>query len=142
MSFKDCVNTKDCEKMKTDIDDVKDSISGITDDVEIITDTTIPAIEDDIATINETTIPAIQDDISGLDDRVTTLENTPVVSDWKLFASKDWSTLSDENGKLTQDILMILCFSTNITSNDYTYNIELPIIICKGYKFDDTGFIV
>lgn len=55
MSFKDCVNTKDCEKMKTDIDDVKDSISGIT----------------------ETTIPDIQDDISDLDDRVTTLENTP-----------------------------------------------------------------
>lgn len=132
MSFKDCVNTKDCEKMQTDIEDVKDSISGISDDVEIINETTIPAIEDDIATINETTIPAIQDDISSLDDRVTTLENASGGGDWILFENNDWSSLVDSDGNLKQDVLINISFYDIYSTDTTSYLTYISFIIPKG----------
>lgn len=118
--------------MKTDIEDVKDSISGITDDVETINDTTIPAIEDDIATINETTIPAIEDDISSLDDRVTTLENASGGGDWILFENNDWSSLVDNDGILKQDVLIKIIFYDTYSTDTTSYLTNLNFVMQKG----------
>ncbi len=143
MAFKDCVNTKDCAKMQADIDDVKDSISGITDNVETISETTIPAIEDEIATITETTIPDIQDDISDLDDRVEALENSGGSDkNWTIFTGTDWSEFSTD-GLTNQDILLeFFVFPHLLDSNNHTINCKMAHfyqLIPKGSGFSNSS---
>ena len=129
MSFKDCVNTKDCEKMQTDIDDVKNSISGISDDVD---------------TINETTIPAIEDEIAGLDDRVTNIENeSDDMKDWELYTGTDWSQFSTD-GKANQEIILKITATANVItpySTTYTTPISEYRKIRKGDLFSQTGIV-
>ena len=126
--------------MQTDIDDVKSSISGISDDVETISETTIPAIEDEIATITETTIPEIQDDVSDLDDRVTTLEGKG--NEWILFNGNDWSQFSDENGNANQELMLVFNLRPEFTIDGTVYPcgyFTLNMIICKGTRFNSRG---
>lgn len=91
-----------------------------------------------------TEIPQIQEDITDLDDRVTTLENTPVVSNWKCYNDTDWSALSDENGNAKQDLLIVIKLGVQFTPAPTAYFSNMfiiPILICKGCKFNERGYI-
>ena len=111
--------------MQTDIDDVKDSISGMIDDVETITETTIPAIEDEIAS---------------LDDRVSTLEDDSM-KDWELYDGTDWTQFSTD-GKANQELILRIVTTPYWTvSSSSNHNMKvtgIEVHLKKGDKFSNT----
>ena len=124
----------------SEIPDINSNISDINDAIDTINNTTIPDLQTDI----EDEIQLINDGISGLDVRVTDLENNPIPINWKPFTSTDWSSLSDINGKANQDLLMIISFIalTSSSTSNYSQRIDIPILICKGYNFNQDGFVI
>lgn len=146
------INNVTIANLSTQVNTLQNStIPGLDARIGTIENSEIPDINSDISdindaidTINDTTIPNIQDNIELIEDRVTALENNPVSVDWKIFTSTDWSTLTDENGLANQDLLLLISFipkSSSSTSN-YGIRIDLPILICKGYNFNQDGFVI